>query len=147
VAADLGEPEAGLRRGDAHVAQQGEREAAGDRRSVHVRDERLREPGHRAERPRARLEQPLPVRPVAAELGDVHPRAERAPGAGEQRAVDRVVGGERVERAGQREAQLDRERVAPLGPVEREDRERAVEILAQRSYDSNGVVHRGGSFS
>jgi hypothetical protein len=70
---------------------------------------------------------------VAAELADVHAGAERAARAGEQDGVDAVVGGRGLQRLGEREAQRDRQRVALLGPVEREDRDRAVALGPQRS--------------
>ena len=80
--------------------------------------------GKRASAPNialARLDQHAPVVLVAAELRHVHARRERAARAGQDDAAELLVGGERGQRAGQLVAQLDRQRVALVGPVERDD--------------------------
>ena len=73
---------------------------------------------------------------VPAELGDIHPGAERGSGAGEADRCHGPVGLELREGVGQLEAQLDREGVALLGTVERDQRSRAetvdLELLSHR---------------
>ncbi len=124
AAGQLGEAEGRLLGGEPEVAEQGQREAPRERRTVDGGDRRPRAPRDRAEAGDAGLDQLLPVGTVAAELGHVHARAERRPGAGEGDAADPVVVAERTERVGELDAQLDRERVALIGTLQGEHRDR-----------------------
>ena len=72
----LGKAEARALGGEPQVAEQGEREAARERRAVDRGDGRHRAAPDRAEAGDAGLDEELLVRAVAAELGHVHPRAE-----------------------------------------------------------------------
>jgi hypothetical protein len=131
VATQLGEAHARGGSGDAHVAQQREREAPGDGGPVDVGDQRLGEARDRTEAAAAGGHQPLAVIAVAAELRDVHPGAESGARAGQQHAAHLVVAGQRAEGVRQRLAQLDRQRVALLRPVERHRGQRAVALDPQ----------------
>ena len=67
-------------------------------------------------------DQRLAVGAVAAELGGVHAGAEGGAGAGEDDAADLLVVAEALEGVGELEPQVDRERVAFLGALERDQR-------------------------
>ncbi len=120
--AALAEQDARARRADPPVAGEREREAGAGHRAVDRGDDRLLEPLERLD------EVGQAVRDVAVgarvvqlvEAGEVAAGAERAARAGEDDAADGGVGGRRVEGGRERVAQRRVDRVAPVGPVERE---------------------------
>ena len=77
--------------GDPQVAQEREREAAGQRGTVDGRHHGALAVADRLERARGGLDQAPAVLDVAAELARVHARAERRARAGEDHAADGLV--------------------------------------------------------
>jgi hypothetical protein len=69
---------------------------------------------------------------VAAELGDIHPGAERRPGPRQDDAPDPGVVAEAAESLGELDPQLDRERVALLGALQGDERHLAVALDRQQ---------------
>ena len=118
---DLGVGEDGVRRRDAHVAQQAEVESAAERGAVDGGDHRLRKLPHG---------EVVAVRAVAdglRELGlgeflEVEAGAERAARGGEDDDAHPVIGRPLVERVADRIAHRDGERVATLRLVETQRR-------------------------
>ena len=108
-------------RGDAQVAPQRELEPARDRVALDRGDHGLRQQHPR----RSHRAVALGLNAVAAVVADrlqVGAGAERAARAGEHRDVVRVVGVERAERVGELGRGRAIDRVAALGPVDRDDR-------------------------
>ena len=82
----------------------------------------------------------LLVAGALGELLEVHARAEGAvAGARQHHRADRVVGFELRERVGQRGQQLLVERVAPLGPVERQHLDRAAPLTFENAHTASTV--------
>ena len=119
-------------RGDPQVAEQRQREPAGDRRAVDRGDDRAPAAADRLEGDRARLDQLLAVLQVAAELRRVHPGAECGAGARQHDAAHLVVAGEAAEGVGELQPQLDRERVSLLGAAQRDERDLLVTLDRQQ---------------
>jgi hypothetical protein len=112
--------ERGGRPGVSHVAYRREREAAAERRAVDRGDNGPRDCGGDVEEAlRGLVEAPLVI-VVASELRPVHPGTERGAGSGDDDDGDVGVAADPLEDVGGVDAELDRERVALLGPVERD---------------------------
>jgi hypothetical protein len=126
--ADEDRPEARTLGGDPHVAGQREREPAADRRTVDRRDDRLLALVEREDRLGEILLHLVDVSELAHRLGardthvvalEVRPRAEAAPGSVQHRDADPAVAGDLVRRLAKLRHEPHRERVHPLGSVER----------------------------
>ena len=70
---------------------------------------------------------------VAAELRRVHAGAERGAGAGEHDAPDAVVAAEALEGVRQLDPQVDRQRVALLRPLQRDQRDPVVQLYREQA--------------
>jgi hypothetical protein len=140
----VGEPGAFGR--DQEIAVERDLEATGNGDAVDRADERL---GVRRERAAER--QPAVVAPLphvgeafallhlpGAEFLQVDARAERRVGAGEDHHVDGVVGVALLDRGRQRLAHRAVERVARLGPVQRNDRDPVGDVDQDDAVVSHG---------
>ena len=133
-ALDLGDAEAGVAGGDDEVARQRDLEAAGQRPALDGRDQRLAR-GPLGDAGEAAV---ADVRALAGhERLQVHARAERAAGAGEDAGAQRLVLVEPVERGGDPLGDGQVDRVARLRPVDRDDQDLAVGLGADRGHPNS----------
>ena len=77
-----------------------------------------------------------PVAPAVSETLQVGPGTERSASAGEDGDAERVIGVKAAERVGQQRRRWPVDRVADVGPVDRDDQDVAVDVGEDRAHES-----------
>src|ERR1043165_6767597 len=143
--ADLREDEAepGGGGGDPQIGRARDHRPGADRGAIDRGDDRPPARAHRLDQPPGRAGERQQRRRIAAEqvLDDVvliSARAEAAAAPGDHDRADLVLAVELLEALGELAVDLERQRVQPLRPVEREGRNAARELEAERARRDHG---------